>query len=116
MMRRSLQVTILATLLATGSNTVCAQDTPERNPFARPTDAKSAAAAREPRIPRTARVAAPKFSVSATVVAGENSVANLDGVVVVLGETLDGYRLAEVHRDKIVLEKSGQHFTLRVGR
>ena len=43
----------------------------------------------------------------ATVVAGSRSQANIGGVIVGLGEGVNGYRLAEVHARSVVLEQNG---------
>jgi altronate dehydratase len=43
----------------------------------------------------------------ATVVAGSRSQANIGGVIVGLGEDVNGYRLAEVHARRVVLEQNG---------
>ena len=43
----------------------------------------------------------------ATVVAGSRSQANIGGVIVGLGEGVNGYRLAEVHARRVVLEQNG---------
>lgn len=41
----------------------------------------------------------------ATMVAGQASMANVDGVLVTLGEQLDGFTLVEVHERSAVFEK-----------
>ena len=43
----------------------------------------------------------------ATVVAGNRSQANIGGVIVGLGEDVEGYRLTEVHARRVVLERDG---------
>ena len=43
----------------------------------------------------------------ATVVAGSRSQANIGGVIIGLGEDVDGYRLTEVHARRVVLERDG---------
>lgn len=43
----------------------------------------------------------------ATVVAGSRSQANIGGVIVGLGEGVNGYRLTEVHARSVVLEQNG---------
>lgn len=86
-----------------------------RNPFVRP-DIKQATAGTGTAAQREPRVAAPRFKLRATVVAGASSVANLDGNVIGVGETLDGYSLVDVQRETVVVEKSGRQFTLRVVR
>lgn len=43
----------------------------------------------------------------ATVVAGSRSQANIGGVIIGLGEDVNGYRLAEVHARSVVLEQNG---------
>lgn len=43
----------------------------------------------------------------ATVIAGSRSQANIGGVIIGLGEDINGYRLAEVHARSVVLEQNG---------
>ena len=43
----------------------------------------------------------------ATIVAGSRSQANIGGVIVGLGEGVNGYRLTEVHARRVVLEQNG---------
>ena len=50
------------------------------------------------------------------MVAGANSMANVDGVMVRLGDSFQGYRLIAVHDRSAVFEKNNAKFTLAVGK
>ncbi len=110
---QSLAVLVLAATVGGAWNATHADAL--RNPFVRP-DIERAAAVNATGVQRVPQVAAPKFKLRATVVAGAASVANLDGNIIAIGESLDGYSLVNVDRESIVVEKSGRKFTLRVVR
>jgi hypothetical protein len=50
----------------------------------------------------------------ATVVAGDYSQANIGGVIVGLGDVVNGYSLAEVHTRHVVLDRDGTRMELRI--
>lgn len=87
-----------------------------RNPFAKPDIAKPVASLVQTERRRIAKVPEPTFKLQATVVAGDNSFANLDGTILGLNEVIDGYQIVKIHRESIVVVKSGQTFTVRTGR
>jgi hypothetical protein len=56
----------------------------------------------------------PKLRLNAVLVAGDASMANVDGVMVRLGDSVYGYRLVEVHDRMAVFEKNKARFTLTI--
>ena len=54
-----------------------------------------------------AEPAAVAMSLRATMVAGQHSQANIGGLIVGLGEEVNGYRLDEVHARHVVLVRDG---------
>ncbi len=50
----------------------------------------------------------------ATLVAGENSTANINGKFIRIGETINGYKLVFVAEGKAVFQKDGSPVTLAV--
>jgi len=50
----------------------------------------------------------------ATMVAGERSQANIGGVVIGLGEEVNGYQLIEVHPLHVVLDRDGSSKEIRI--
>jgi hypothetical protein len=90
----------------------------QHDPFVRPAvglvpgNASSAAA---PGRLKAAPEATPKLNLQAVLVAGAHSIANVDGVMLRVGESLNGYRLLEVQQRSAVFEKNGAKFTLGIG-
>ena len=90
----------------------------QHDPFARPAfGAPAAAAPGAParRVQGAPPEAKPKISLHAVLVAGPDSMANVDGVMVRLGDTVQGYRLLAVHDRSAVFEKNNAKFTLGIG-
>lgn len=87
-----------------------------RNPFAKPEIEKPIASLSQTEKRRVTKIAEPTFKLQATVVAGDNSFANLDGTILGLNETIDGFQIVKINRESIVVVKSGQSFTIRTGR
>lgn len=89
----------------------------QHDPFVRPAvglvpaNASSAAAGGVKAAPE----GKPKLSLQAVLVAGPQSIANVDGVMVRVGESINGYRLLEVEHRSAVFEKNGAKFTLGIG-
>lgn len=48
----------------------------------------------------------------ATLVAAEQSIANINGKHLVVGETIEGYQLLRVGEDEVILAKDGKRVTL----
>ena len=58
---------------------------------------------------------APKLKLHAVLVAGSNSIANVDGVMIRVGDSVQGYRLVAVEDRSAVFEKNNTRFTLQIG-
>ena len=90
----------------------------QHDPFVRPAvgllpgNASTAAA---PGRLKAAPEGKPKLNLQAVLVAGPHSIANVDGVMVRVGESVNGYRLLEVAHRSAVFEKNGAKFTLGIG-
>lgn len=52
------------------------------------------------------------FTLRATLVGRERSLANLDGQILAEGGELNGYRLVKIDEDEVVLEKEGKQLTV----
>jgi len=104
---------LLATALAAAWTQAAAQTRPlQHDPFARPSlggtrssESKAAprAVASEP--PRSLRL-------TGVLVAGPGSLANVNGTMVRVGDSVSGYRLVEVRDRAAVFEKNNTRFTL----
>ena len=55
-----------------------------------------------------------EMELRATMVAGRQSQANIGGVIIGLGEVVNGYRLDEVHARHVVLDRDGTRKELRI--
>jgi hypothetical protein len=80
------------------------------NPFARPVDnqvnpADSAASGQAAQVP---------FVLRGTMVAGQQSLANISGVIVSLGEEINGFKLIAIHQREVVLLKNDERRILSV--
>ena len=90
----------------------------QHDPFVRPSvglvpdNAPSAASAGRV---KAAPEGKPKLNLQAVLVAGSHSIANVDGVMVRVGESINGYRLLQVEHRSAVFEKNGAKFTLGIG-
>jgi hypothetical protein len=81
------------------------------NLFARPTLAALAAAPADA-APVNVPTAAWNPRLTAVMVAGPASLANIDGTLLRIGEEVDGYRLLSVAEGEAVLYKNGQRYVL----
>lgn len=90
----------------------------QHDPFARPafsalpTSGTDGAPARQAQAVRDGN---PKLKLHAVLLAGPDSMANVDGVLVRVGESVQGYRLVSVHDRSAVFEKNNAKFTLEIG-
>ena len=89
----------------------------QHDPFARPA-LSGLQQARQPE-PRgngkaTAAAPAPKLKLLAVMAAGPDSIANVDGVMVRIGDEVNGYRLVEVHERYAVFEKNKTRFSVSI--
>lgn len=82
------------------------------DPFQRPVIPQQSAAATEVIKPSAQQSWAPKLT--ATLRAGHNSMANVNGNIIKLGETIDGYRLMEVDERSAVFAKNKQSIHLKI--
>ncbi len=104
----------VALALLLGATAAGAEEQPvvlEHDPFARPAalaDAGSGGGARAP----AASVGSTQLR--ATVVDGSESMANVGGVIVKMGEELNGYRLIEVGERQAVFEREGTRRVLHM--
>ncbi len=55
-----------------------------------------------------------ELQLRATMVAGSSSQANIGGVILGLGEEVNGYRLTEVHQRRVVLDRDGSQKEIRI--
>ncbi len=83
----------------------------ERDPFQRPRPVNRK---QDRSGPKTKTVVKPlaelavKLKLKATLVAGQDSMANVEGVLLKLGESIKGYRLLQVRKGEAVFEKNGE--------
>lgn len=82
-----------------------------RNPFARPATAVTPVANTRGRASQK-KIRIP--TLHAVLAAGQNSVANLDGKVIAIGEQHKGYRLLSVVEDAAIFRYNGNDVTLRL--
>jgi hypothetical protein len=90
----------------------------QHDPFVRPAvgllQGHASSAATPGRV-KAAPEAKPKLNLQAVLVAGPQSIANVDGVMLRVGDSINGYRLLEVAHRSAVFEKNGAKFTLGIG-
>jgi hypothetical protein len=87
----------------------------QHDPFARPgLSGLQHARQAEPRGNGKATAAGPrpKLKLLAVMVAGPNSMANVDGVMVRIGDEVNGYRLVDVSERNAVFEKNKTRFSV----
>jgi hypothetical protein len=84
----------------------------QHDPFARPQLGFVPAAGPSAPVPK--RTPPPKLKLTGVVVAGAGSMANVDGIIVRVGESIQGYRLVTVHERTAIFEKNNAHFTLSI--
>jgi hypothetical protein len=82
------------------------------DPFQRPVIPQTSVAETEVSKPAAKQVWAPKLT--ATLRAGRNSMANVNGKIIKLGETINGYRLIEVDERSAVFLKNKQRTHLTI--
>ena len=90
----------------------------QHDPFVRPAVGQVPGTGSSAATPGRVKAAAegkPKLNLQAVLVAGSHSIANVDGVMLRVGESINGYRLLEVQHRSAVFEKNGAKFTLGIG-
>jgi len=80
------------------------------NPFARPVAGQQRLDAEE----LAEQTASVPFVLRGTMLAGQQSLANISGVIVSLGEEIDGYKLVAIQQREVVLLKNGERRILSV--
>jgi hypothetical protein len=80
------------------------------DPFARPDDSQKQGDASVP----VGQLNSLPLVLRGTVVAGRQSLANISGVVVSLGEEINGYKLVAIQQREAVLLKNGEQKVLSV--
>lgn len=97
-------------VLATGM--ARSADLPRQNPFVRPVTAQVAAAA--PNGQAEAEDAAPKLLLKSMLLAGPDTVVSINGQLLRLGETIDGWRLVTARTGKAILSKGRERVELNL--
>lgn len=108
---------LLTMVLATGS--LANADTLKHDPFARPLLAAiSTSSTQGANSPTTATTLTEEASwepkLTAVMVAGKNSLVNVDATILRIGEELDGYRLVQVRDSEAVFIKGKKRIVLRM--
>ena len=80
------------------------------NPFARSVEVQAQVSAS----PAVAEELSVPFVLRGTMVAGQQSLANISGVVVSLGEEINGYKLVDVQQREVVLQRHDDRRVLTV--
>ena len=107
-LRRILLIVAGSVLMTAASN---AQDLVlKTNPFLKPVSPDTGQTAGKQDDDK--RVA--EMELRATMVAGEHSQANIGGVVIGLGEEINGYQLIEVHPRHVVVDRDGTAKEIRI--
>lgn len=103
---------VLALATVVGDIGLAAEDAPEalhRDPFDTSAIRPPALASTPEQEPDAAEAA---FELRATLVAKEQPFANLNGQILTVGETINGYRLREIAEGQVVLERDGKSVTV----
>jgi len=107
---------VLAAVLAGAPELAFAEEAKlQHDPFARPALASLQRGSRGgPASDGKAAPAEPRrrLNLQAVMMAGPNSIANVDGMIVRIGDQVYGYRLVAVHERHAVFEKNSKRFTL----
>ncbi len=82
-----------------------------RNPFEKPRLEQRTGSAGPP---EGAALVAPAWELRATLTAGRSSLADVDGVIIRLGDEIDGYRLLSVSEGSAVFDRNGSKLVLTV--
>lgn len=95
------------------SGTAKAAETLQYDPFARPsiTNLSTTSTTAEDAVTEEAIWNPP---LTAVMVAGKNSLVNVDGVIVKLGDEIDGYRLIEVKDYQAIFKKGNKRVVLSI--
>jgi hypothetical protein len=91
----------------------------QHDPFARPAlSGLQQARQPEPRgnVEVTVAAPSPRLKLLAVMAAGPDSIANVDGVMVRIGDEINGYRLVEVYESNAVFEKNKTRYSVSINR
>jgi hypothetical protein len=101
----------LALLLLSGGDAL-SDDTggAVRNPFTRPVHVSDS------NLTQSSATDAEMFELRATLAAGINSLANINGEIVALGDVFNGYRLIEVGEGSAVFARNGVRYPLSISK
>ncbi len=80
------------------------------NPFARPAQLS------EPAPAQSSAIGAPMFGLRATMAAGADSLVNIDGEILRLGDVLVGYRLVAVGEGTAVFVRNGVRYPIAISQ
>lgn len=88
---------------------------PKRNPFQFASAPKSQAQHAQS-APKAKKVTPPQFVLRATLAAGDQSVANIDGRMVTIGQSVDGFVLQSVTPGTATFTKEGRTFVFKLAK
>ncbi|WP_107852719.1 hypothetical protein [Oceanimonas marisflavi] len=77
---------------------------PSRDPFVRPQAGLQSRTAPKPVAP------GPTFTLRALLMAGDASLANVDGIILAIGDVHEGYRLISVSQEETLFEKGSNRY------
>lgn len=113
MSRQAAITTLVACVLAGLASLSRAEETRnvlQTNPFERPAiEEKQATVAMN-----SSQTPARALKLRATMVAGADSLANIGGMIIGIGQEIDGYQLLSVREREVILGKNGSTKTLSV--
>ncbi len=116
-MRTPLSNTIVAALIALLCGGGAHSGELQHNPFKRPEISPQAHAVSTPTKKKTSvarKPRAPAFRLYTTLVAGEDSMANINGKLLSIGDELSGYRLTQVAEREVVMVKRNHRVTVKL--
>jgi hypothetical protein len=82
-----------------------------RNPFAHPLPESSQPVPGVTAAPPEAKA---PLELRGTMLAGVDSLVNIGGLILGIGQEVDGYRIVSIHERQVVIEKHGEQRTLSV--
>lgn len=98
--------TFVVSLWLVATTPLAENSMPFRDPFVRPQTESLVRATPAPIEP------GPTFTLRALLVAGDASLANVDGTILALGDELDGYRLISVTQEETLFEKGSKRYRI----
>lgn len=101
----------LAAMLLASQTWAAEVETLHHDPFRHPLLHRTISAAKKSKNPH---VAGRKLQLRATLVADKQSLANINGKIVSLGNRIEGFRLVKIQQGKVMLLKNGRQLTLTI--